>query len=111
MAIAFSPDGQILASGSLDHTVRLWGVATGKCLKVLHHTRWVLGVTFTYLDTGLAVVSSSDDRTIGFWDVKTGKCVNILRSARPYEGMKIVGAIGLTDAQVVTLKALGAVAN
>ncbi len=109
VAIAFSPDSQILASGSLDHTVRLWDVATGKQVKVFHHSRWVLAVAFTYLDTGLAVVSSSDDRTIAFWDIETKKCLKILSNPRPYEGMNITGAIGINEAQKSNLKALGAV--
>jgi hypothetical protein len=32
-----------------------------------------------------------------------------LRPSRPYEGMNITGATGLTDAQRETLRALGAV--
>ncbi len=35
--MAWSPDGQTLASGSDDNTVRLWHVASGVCLAVLAH--------------------------------------------------------------------------
>ncbi|KAF3891267.1 WD40 repeat domain-containing protein [Tolypothrix campylonemoides VB511288_2] len=34
-AIAFSPDGQMLASGSDDQTIRLWNARDGTCLVVL----------------------------------------------------------------------------
>src|SRR5229473_2394690 len=34
-AIAFSPDGQLLASGSMDHTVRLWNLEPGDLMTAL----------------------------------------------------------------------------
>lgn len=106
-AIAFSPDGQWLASTSTDQTVRLWQVATGKCLQTFYgHTNVVTSVAFSPNGT---LTSSSQDETIKQWDIATGQCLMTLKADRPYEGMNITGAIGLSDAQKASLRALGAV--
>lgn len=106
-SIAFSPQGDILASGSNDRTIRLWNPKTGQLINVLNgHEGWIWAIAF---DHHQSLVSSSKDETIRLWDVKTGKCLKVLKSDRPYEGMNIAGVTGLTEAQKVTLKALGAV--
>ena len=59
----------------------------------------------------VAIASGSDDGTIKLWDVQSGDCLATLRPDRLYERMNITGVTGLTDAQIATLKALGAVAD
>jgi WD40 repeat protein len=104
----FSPNGNNIVSSSYDETLKLWDVKTGNCVKDFKgHTSWVHSVKFS--PDGKKLVSSSHDETIKIWDVKTGECLKTLRSDRPYENMNITGVKGLTDAEISTLKALGAV--
>jgi WD40 repeat protein len=46
-SIAISSDGQMLASGSYDKTIKLWEVATGKEIDSLTHFDGVKSVAFT----------------------------------------------------------------
>jgi WD40 repeat protein len=111
MSLAFSPvsgSNHWLASGNLDATIKLLNGATGECIQTLAgHDRWMFEVMFS--PDGRMLASGSADETIRLWDADTGECLRILRPDRPYEGMNITGVTGLTDAQKLTLKALGAV--
>ena len=107
-AVVFSADGQSLISSSEDHTVKLWDIRSGKDLKTFRGHEGVVWSVAVHPHQPI-LYSGSEDETIKFWQVETGECLKTLRAARPYEGMNITDAIGLTASQRVTLKKLGAV--
>ncbi len=72
LAVAFSPDGQRLATVSGDHTTKVWEVETGKELFTLQeHTDHVRCVAFS--PDGKLLATGSDDHNVILWDAATGK--------------------------------------
>jgi len=71
-SVAFSLDGQRLASGSEDQTVKIWDSVTGKELFSLKgHDGPVTSVAFS--PDGQRLASASSDRMVKIWDSATGK--------------------------------------
>jgi WD40 repeat protein len=67
LSVAFSSDGLTLASTSVDESVRLWDVATGKALTVLPGEGYYYSVAFNRESN--ALITGSADKTAKIWPV------------------------------------------
>ena len=67
-ALAFSPDGKVMASGGSDTTVRIWSSSTGEALASLKsHMGVIDGVEFS--PDGKHLTTASWDRHVHLWEV------------------------------------------
>ncbi|PHH50007.1 Vegetative incompatibility protein HET-E-1 [Ceratocystis fimbriata CBS 114723] len=76
-SVVFSNDGQRLASGSFDKTVRIWDATSATCLQTLEgHDSRVASVMFS--NDGQRLASGSFDKTVKVWDATSGMCLQTL---------------------------------
>ncbi|MBD2168091.1 PQQ-binding-like beta-propeller repeat protein [Calothrix membranacea FACHB-236] len=97
-AIAVTPNGKQVISVSLDCTLKVWNLETGKELFTLSgHSDLVQVIAVT--PNGKQVISASDDNTLKVWNLETGKELFTL-SGHSHSVNAI--AVTLNDKQVIS---------
>ncbi|GCE98670.1 coronin-like protein crn1 [Zygosaccharomyces mellis] len=82
--ILFSPVAKdVLASSSLDRTIKIWNIETGKDEITLAHPDMVTSMSFSYDGNYLATVAR--DRKLRVWDIRAQ---NIVSECKAHEGAK-----------------------
>ena len=75
--VVYSPDGSLIATASLDGTIRFWDAADGSPIRTLTgHGGGVNSIAFS--PDGQLIVSGSDDRTARLWSATDGSLLRIL---------------------------------
>ncbi len=74
--LRFTPDGKTLASGSIDHTIRIWDLTKRKEIRQIP-IPW--NGSFALSPDGRTLAASNDDQCLHLWDVTSGQDVRTLR--------------------------------
>jgi WD40 repeat protein len=77
LSVVFSPDGSLVASGSVDDTMRLWRTKEGTLLRTMQgHPFPILSLAFS--PNGALLASGSYDGLVRIWRVSDGRLVQTL---------------------------------
>ncbi len=81
LSVAYSPDGQTLASGSSTWTLRLWDAHAGKLLQSLDgHSGSVTSIA--YQPGGRLLASASNNGTVRLWDLAASQMLSVMQMHR-----------------------------
>jgi WD40 repeat protein len=71
-AVAFAPDGKVLATASSDRRIRLWSLESGKQLTpIAVHSNQITSIAFS--PDGKRLLSGAYDCSMRLWDTKSGE--------------------------------------
>ncbi|KAF4850967.1 Vegetative incompatibility protein HET-E-1 [Colletotrichum siamense] len=105
-SVFFSPDSECLASGSGDHTIKIFDSKLGRCLQTLEgHSRSVSSIAYSPDGRHIASASRLQKGTINIWDSRSGRSLQRLEDedgavfslAYSPDGRRIVSATGSSD--------------
>ena len=96
-----APNGQMVASGGSDRSLRIWDLESGECVQTLQgHAAFISAVAWH--PSGSRISTASADGTIRVWDLEQRRCVQVLEGHRgPIRDLAITeeGQIALSAGQ------------
>jgi RNA polymerase sigma factor (sigma-70 family) len=92
-AVAFSPDGKLMATAASDNTIRLWDTMGGKERRRLKgHDRLVCSLAFA--PGGKILASTGEGSLIRLWDLNTGQTVRQVKGKEAYHARVVFSPDG-----------------
>lgn len=101
-AVAYSPDGKLVAGGAQDGTVKIWNASDGKLVtRLKEQTGWITGIAFS--PDGKLMAASSLDKTAEIWLTDGWKPLTQL----PENPMSPVTAVAFSTDSTLLVMAMG----
>lgn len=77
--VSFSPNGDVMVSGSEDDSIKIWNTNSGECIRTIKHNMTNV-VHFDFFRSGEQFVSVSRDSTITVWDAKSFRILKVIKT-------------------------------